>query len=906
MKNWSIRTRIIVAWVVILVLIIIVDLTFYNIFSVLETNARLNITYYNFVTDYSKYLENQKNFLINYQKDPIFFRTEQSQSLKRQELSYLKVKNDLQGIIESHTLSVNEQNKFSQILNLIENKQNYFNDLVHKLYLRGNVSTKSGMIGKIIEFYNIAIHNTNDPNLLKLIDKIYKNFLKYLVSLDERNYQDFLKNYTILNKYLQNQQLAAFTGQLDTNISVTPTYNYSETLLNALSNFKNKFRDLVHLDSEIGLLNVNSGILSNIKSVEENLDLIINKVREQLIDQFQKTIKNNTTVYLIFFLTLIALSLVIFISLQRFIIKRLEQIRNYIEPLQYGELPEELEVYSNDEVGELFEKLNVFITALHRTADFAVQLGQGNFDVDFKPLSDKDILGNALLRLREDLKKAREEEEKRKQEERIRQWTNEGISKFADILRQKTDSLADLARIVIKNLVNYLNANQGAFFYLNDEDPKNIYLELLATYAYNRERKKKKIFKLGEGLVGTVALEKETVYMTDIPDDYISITSGLGGAKPRSLLIVPLKAEDEIVGVIELASFNEFKDYEIKFVEHVAESIAATVSITKINERTNRLLTQAQIQAREMAAQEEEMRQNLEELKATQEEAARREAELRSLLNGIEAATFVTFIDLNGFITHANDNLLNFLGISQNDYVGHHISEFDLTGELAKDEFWNKLKSGQILHYTRHFKINDREFWFDEFYVPIFDKNGNVVRFIAVAFDITKRIQQQQLLEKQKKELEEKERQYKKLVEEQKRTQEILQKQKEQAERISRKLKANEQVLKQALDEAKHERERAEELSKRLIHEKMELASEYEYYLSAKELIKYLDRRLKTDRERILKQLENFQEIIKQKDKLIEELRKQIEELKKEHGNLGDNKKSDKDNKSDKSDKKDK
>ena len=94
MKNWSIRTRIIVAWLVILILIIIVDLTFYNIFTVLENNARLNIKYYNFVVDYSKYLSNQKNFLINYQKDPIFFRTEQSQNLKKQELSYLKVKND--------------------------------------------------------------------------------------------------------------------------------------------------------------------------------------------------------------------------------------------------------------------------------------------------------------------------------------------------------------------------------------------------------------------------------------------------------------------------------------------------------------------------------------------------------------------------------------------------------------------------------------------------------------------------------------------------------------------------------------------------------------------------------------------------------------------------------------------
>ncbi len=884
MKNWNIRTKILVGWFFVLLLIIIVDLSFYSIINKLSKSADINISYYKFFEDYNKYLNAQKEFLIEYQKDPVFFRTEQSEILRKQDLAYLKVKNDLQGLIEYPNISVNQQNRFSQILTLVSNKHTYFKTLTHKLYLRGSFTIQSGLVGKIYDIFVTIKQNNQDPKLARQIDVLYSDFLTYLVTFDEKQYQKFLQDYTVLNRYLQTQEFAPFTGTLDTTLASAQTYNYSDKLLHSLSDLKARFRDLVRLDSEIGLLNLNSGILLNLKSLESNATMLVDKMRQELVDMFTQLGQRSKLVYLSFFLTLIIITIIVLLYLNNFIFSRFDKIKEYINPLQYGQLPEKLDIETHDEIGDLIVKLNIFIDSLQKTAEFAVQLGQGNFDVEYKPLSDKDILGNALLRLREDLKRALEEEEKRKQEERIRQWTNEGISKFADILRQKTENLEELARIVIKNLVNYLNANQGAFFYLNDEDKNNVRLELLATYAYNRERKKKKYFKLGEGLVGTVALEKSTVYMTDIPEDYISITSGLGGAKPRSLLIVPLNAEDKIIGVIELASFNELKDYEIKFVERVAESIAATFSMTKINEITNKLLNQAQMQAAEMAAKEEEMRQNLEELKATQEEAARREAELQSLLNGIENATFVIFLDLNGFIVRANKNLLEFLGISKNDFFGHHISEFDIDGELAKDEFWEALRNGELKKYTRHFKIGDKEYWFDEFYVPILDRNDNVQRFIALAYDITKRVKQQQLLEQQKQELQEREKELKKLLEQQEAARKLIEEQKARAESMSRRLQANEQVLKKALDEAKQQKEKAEQMSQRLAEEKMQLAQEYEDYLSSKEMLNYLERKLQEERRTQKQKVQQMEKALEEKDKKINELLRQIEELKKQRG----------------------
>ena len=366
----------------------------------------------------------------------------------------------------------------------------------------------------------------------------------------------------------------------------------------------------------------------------------VNRVFTNLYNTANSNVEKNTTKIKVFnsFFTLLAIiAIVIIMFLASFTFtKPLLNIVTIINRLSEGELPSKINYSSKDELGKMALALNKLIAGLKQTSAFATNIGQGDFKSNYSPLSNKDVLGNALLEMRTSLQTAKDEEEKRKIEDRQRNWTTEGLAKFGEILRHHTENIKLLSREIVKNLVSYLKANQAGVFILNDTDKDNVYLELISAYAYSREKFIDKKIKLGEGLVGSVAIEKFTMYLTDIPNEYIEIESGLGGANPKSLLIVPLKLDEEILGVIEIASFSAFEKHEIELVELIAESIASTLSTSKINTRTAELLEQSRVQTQEMQEQEEEMRQNMEEIVSSQEDALLREKELKIKVDELE------------------------------------------------------------------------------------------------------------------------------------------------------------------------------------------------------------------------------------------------------------------------------
>ncbi|PLX10478.1 MAG: hypothetical protein C0597_16700, partial [Marinilabiliales bacterium] len=216
---------------------------------------------------------------------------------------------------------------------------------------------------------------------------------------------------------------------------------------------------------------------------------------------------------------------------------------NILKHLAEGDIDQslKLQVKSEDEIGEMGNSVNTLIEGLNKTAEFAREIGKGNLEKEFDLLSDKDVLGNSLLEMRKSLKIAKEQEAERKLEDQKQNWATQGLAKFGEILRQNTDDMQEFSYHIISNLVKYIDANQGGIFIINDDDKTDRFVELLAFYAYERRKYMEKRIDIGVGLIGRCVQEQKTIYMTELPDEYITITSGLGQSVPNALLIVPLK-----------------------------------------------------------------------------------------------------------------------------------------------------------------------------------------------------------------------------------------------------------------------------------------------------------------------------------------------------------------------------
>ncbi len=374
--------------------------------------------------------------------------------------------------------------------------------------------------------------------------------------------------------------------------------------------------------------------------------------------------------------------------------------------------------------------------------NFIEKLRQGDTNVSFPAEFMQDRLIQALIKLRDELKRSREEEEQRKKEDQQRHWINEGLAKFSAILREYVEDLQKLAEEITSNLTRYLDAKQAAFFIIKEEGNEK-YLEMIAFFAYDRKKFPDKKLLWGEGLIGAAAIEKKTIVLNEVTENFVEITSGLGSANPRAIIISPLvDDEDNVHGVIEMASFSPFEDYQVSFIEQVSRSIADTIANIKRNLRTQELLKASQQQAEILAQQEEQMRRSMEELKMLQQEAAKQSEEFISFTNSVNKALLRAEFTKDGFLVFANENFLKTLGY--NDYfeiINKHVTEFlaESDRELF-DTFWNKfIEQDQVYDADIRFISKDGIFerWIAAAFIGIKDKQGNTLKVLLLGLDRT-------------------------------------------------------------------------------------------------------------------------------------------------------------------------
>lgn len=313
----------------------------------------------------------------------------------------------------------------------------------------------------------------------------------------------------------------------------------------------------------------------------------------------------------------------------------LERINQRLKLIAQRKALDTEEIQRQDEIGEIRHSLNLLVEGNNSVAGFANDIGKGAFDTPFEALGEDDLLGNSLLQMRRELKHVAAEDKKRS-------WTNEGFTLFLNLLRNNQDDLSSMSSVLLPKLIKYLNANQGAIFIHREINEEESCLEISAMYAWNRMKSKEKEILIrgqeAEGLIGQAYLEKEPIYLTEVPDNFINITSGLGEANPNFILIQPLIYNEKVYGVLEIASFNIFEDYQKDFVQKLAESIASSIASLKINEQTIKLLEESKQKTLEISSKEEELRQNMEEMQATNEEMKRKETEYLSQIEELKSA----------------------------------------------------------------------------------------------------------------------------------------------------------------------------------------------------------------------------------------------------------------------------
>jgi PAS domain S-box-containing protein len=415
-------------------------------------------------------------------------------------------------------------------------------------------------------------------------------------------------------------------------------------------------------------------------------------------------------------------------------------IKNILNNLSLGEQVSVLQTARKDEIGDMTNSLNQLVIGLKSYTSFAKEIGEGNLQQAFTPLSDADILGNELLSMRDNLKLASDEKE-------IRDWVNEGQAKLGDVLRSNNTDTQMLADEILRSLIHYVGANQGGIFILHKGDTlKSSWLDLMAAYAYDRKKFLTKRIEVGEGLVGQAALERATIYLKEIPEAYISITSGLGGANPKAIIIVPLMYNDQVYGILELASFREYKPYEVSFIEKIAESIASTLATVQINEHTKNLLEQSQQMTEELRAQEEEVRQNMEELSATQEQMKRQLDENVRIHNEYKIREEVTALttllsesDLFGNITNMNAKLCQVSKYTREELLNQPHSIFrhaDMPQALFRI-LWDTLKQGRVFNGIIKNRAKDGSvYWVDATIVPVRNEDGSVMKYVGASYHI--------------------------------------------------------------------------------------------------------------------------------------------------------------------------
>lgn len=376
---------------------------------------------------------------------------------------------------------------------------------------------------------------------------------------------------------------------------------------------------------------LSSGILKKL-----NTDILISSTSQFLDNINNSIIKRRfyfrsitfTILTIIFALIIISLGTNLYFILTR----NLNKITSSLIELELGNLERKELIKTTKELGFITLTINRIASNFKYKAQIIENFSQGKYEQQIHPLSPNDILAQNLINLKDYLQTYEQNIEQTRQSEAKQKWVTQGLALLGDTLREHATNLQDLLETSLKTMLDYIKAPMGAIYYKNEMEQELVY-ELKIAFAYDKKKMHKVKYRLTEGFVGTVAADGEPIILKQVPEDYIFYETAFGHGRPDTIAWFPIKEENTIFGVLEIALSGQFEHHHLQLINKFTSDLASTITFVNINQQTRHLVQQLTEKTEEFERREIEYRLTIEDLNDQIHELKNQVSELKLEIN---------------------------------------------------------------------------------------------------------------------------------------------------------------------------------------------------------------------------------------------------------------------------------
>lgn len=512
-------------------------------------------------------------------------------------------------------------------------------------FLSNIVTNSSGeIIGTVIIRFKIKVLET----LINSIKSEYKSYDIYIVGSD----------LTMRSNSRLDTEQTILTERIDT--EQTQLWKQEHTVFNKKSSTHTREFAFVYS----GRKNYEVlGVHTNLNVLGTNYAIVIEIGTKELYKPLE--VQRNSSILI---LTILIIAIIFFVILiLKKIVKPIIIVTEYVKSVSKGIYPEEINIHNNDEIGELRNNMYSLVRSLTEVEQACTSIAQGDFRQDvtlrsdsdtlvqsvnqilfrFREIVDKatligegdlsvtleikgsdDLLGISFTNMVTALKMAKEANETNK-------WMISGQNELSEQILSAKD-LPELSTIIIGFITKYVKAQTGLFYIMDEKDKT---LKLNGSYAFQNRKDISNEYAIGEGIVGQAALEKTTINLTNVPSDYIRISSGLGDTAPDNILLVPIIYNNRVNGIIELGKLGEFSELQIQYVSSIANSISQSIDSLKSTLIIKNLFKEAQAKSEELKKTNINLKDQAQALMKSETRLQQQQEELRVTNKGLEEQT---------------------------------------------------------------------------------------------------------------------------------------------------------------------------------------------------------------------------------------------------------------------------